>query len=59
MNYYAFERGLMEEDIWTAWESAMEGDLERNPGMVEAWAAARAAFGPGFRAVVDGLVDHR
>lgn len=59
MNYYAFERGLMEEDIWTAWKSAMELDLERNPGMVELWATARPAFGEGFRVVMDGLVDQR
>ena len=59
MNYYAFERGLMEEEIWTAWKSAMESDLERNPGMVELWATASAAFGDGFRAVVEGMVDRR
>jgi len=59
MSYYAFERGLMDEEIWSAWHAFMESYLDLNPSVVEAWSVARLQFGEGFRSVVDRLVDQR
>ena len=56
MSYYAFERGLMEEDIWLAWRTYMEREFAANPGMAELWAGAGPQYGDGFRSVVDGLL---
>ena len=57
INHYAYERGLMEEDVWLAWRSAAFRDLQENPGLVELWGYARSSFGEGFQALVDELLS--
>ena len=56
MNYYAYERGLMEDEVWLAWKAATLRDFRKNPGLAEFWGEGRVAYGEGFRSFIDGLL---
>ena len=51
--HYLFERGVLEEEVWSNWEDWWSYWL-RLPGFTQYWDDRRFVFRKSFRAVVDG-----